>query len=94
MVNYANSIVYKLCCLDHQVEGIYVGSTTSFRKRKANHKRSCTNPSDKDYYQPVYQYIRDNGDWENWTMIIIRRYPYFTDKHQLRAKESKYIVKL
>ena len=94
MVNYANSIVYKLCCLDPQVEGIYVGSTTSFRKRKANHKRSCTKPSDKDYYQPVYQYIRDNGDWENWTMIIVRKYPHLTDKHQLRQKESKYIIKL
>ena len=94
MVNYANSIVYKLCCLDPKVEGIYVGSTTSFRKRKGNHKRSCTNPSDKDYHQPVYQYIRDNGDWENWTMITIRRYPHCKDKHQLRAKESKYIIKL
>ena len=38
MVNYENSVIYKLCCTDPTVTEVYVGSTTNFRKRKNQHK--------------------------------------------------------
>ena len=42
MVNYENSVIYKLCCTDPTVQDVYVGSTTNVRKRKNQHKE-CVN---------------------------------------------------
>ena len=40
---YSESSIYKLCCKDPTITGMYyVGSTTNFRQRKRQHKHSCT----------------------------------------------------
>ena len=91
MVNYENSIIYKLCCKDPEVEEIYVGSTTNFRRRKCLHKSRCMNES--VYDTPVYQFIRANGNWVNWDMVEVKRVKC-RDKQHLHRKERKYIEKL
>jgi len=73
--DYSKALVYKLCCLDPTIKEIYVGSTTSFTKRKYKHKHSCKN--EKQY--KVYQYIRANGNWENWNMVLIEYFPCETE---------------
>jgi len=76
MPKYENSIIYKLChCNDLENENIYIGSTTNFRIRKNRHKNSCNNEKDKKYNYPVYQFIRENGGWDEWQMIPIEVYP-------------------
>jgi len=90
MPNYSNSIIYKLCCKDLSIQDIYVGSTTNFRIRKCAHKNNCNNESGKKYNIPVYQFIRDNGGWENWDMIQIEAYQA-TDKRNLETRERYYI---
>jgi predicted GIY-YIG superfamily endonuclease len=74
MVNYNNSIIYKLCCKDPEITEIYVGSTTNFYRRKQKHKSTCNNSNDKGYNLNIYQFIRDNGGWENWQMVEVERY--------------------
>jgi len=72
--DYSNTIIYKLCCNDITIKDIYIGHTTNFTKRKSHHKSSCFNNNDKKYNQYVYQFIRNNGGWENWSMIQIQEH--------------------
>lgn len=72
-IDYSNTTIYKLCCNDPTVTDVYVGHTTEFTKRKYSHKIRCNNPSDAKYHLNVYQFIRDHGGWENWSMIEIER---------------------
>ena len=93
MVNYSKGLIYKLCCNDPTVTDIYVGSTTNFSRRKAEHKYSCNNEDAKAYNTLVYKFIRENGSWVNWSMVLVREYET-TSKQKLKRKERKYIDKL
>ena len=93
MVNYSKGLIYKLCCNDPTVTDIYVGSTTNFSRRKAEHKYSCNSEDAKGYNTLVYKFIRENGSWVNWSMVLVREYET-TSKQKLKRKERKYIYKL
>ena len=45
-----------------------------------------TLPRDEDYNLKVYQFIRENGGWDQWEMILIEKYPC-DDVDQARARE-------
>jgi hypothetical protein len=85
--------LYKLCCLDPEVKDIYVGSTRSFRQRKNMHKHNCNTPTDKAYNFYVYQFIREHGGFQNWSMISIFTGEFET-KHEMHRKEREYIEEL
>jgi len=68
---YENTMFYKLCCKDIDITEIYVGHTVNFMDRRKRHKCCCTNMNSDRYNMFVYQYIRENGGWENWSMILI-----------------------
>ena len=72
-INYDNTVFYEIVCKNVNIKERYVGHTTNFIKRKANHKSDCTNVNSKKYNLYVYQFIRENGDWKNWDMIEIER---------------------
>jgi len=75
--DYNNTVMYKLShkdCDDNN-NFIYVGHTTHFIERKANHKSCCNNENYKLHNNTLYKYIRENGGWENWDMILIENYP-------------------
>lgn len=72
---YEKAVIYKLCCLDPEIKECYVGSTCNLYLRKSQHKHSCNNPNDKYYNFKVYQFIRENGGWNNWQMILLEQYP-------------------
>tara|TARA_R110002096_G_scaffold430621_1_gene644748 strand:+ start:858 stop:1325 length:468 start_codon:yes stop_codon:yes gene_type:complete len=73
MVNYNNSMIYKLCCKDLSVTDVYVGSTTNFTRRKTQHRHnSNSSPKYKEHDYKVYKFIRANGGWENWDMVLIK----------------------
>ena len=73
MPNYNQSHIYKLCCKDTEIKEIYIGSTINFTRRKCAHKTDCHNINSDKYHLKVYQFIRENGGWENWTMILIEK---------------------
>ena len=91
--NYAQSCIYKLCCKNPLVKEEYVGSTTSFRKRKNQHKTVCTNEKDKRFNCRVYKHIRANGGWENWDMVEVANVDAI-DKRDLERIERTYIESL
>ena len=69
--DYSNTTIYKLCCNDPTITEIYIGHTTNFTQRKHSHKTSCCNENDNKYKQYVYEFIRNNGGWDNWNMVQI-----------------------
>ena len=85
--------MYKLCCLDQSINDIYIGHTTDFTKRKNKHKSSCCNENTKDYNLKVYQFIRENGGWENWSMIQIEEYPC-NNNREAEARETYWMKEL
>lgn len=89
-INYSKSIIYRICCKDASISDEYVGSTTDKKSRKANHKISCNNQYNKNYNLPVYQFIRENGGFDNFDFIILEEYPC-ENKIQLKQKERYWI---
>ena len=84
-IDYSKSFIYKLCCNDLSITDIYVGSTTNFKNRKAEHKSASKIKNTK-----VYKFIRDNGNWENWDMVLIDEVNC-SCKLELLKKEREYM---
>lgn len=93
MPDYSKTIIYKLCCNDTSIEDIYVGSTCNFSKRKNSHKSDCNNENNKNYNYKVYKFIRDNGNFENWSMYQIEAKPV-ENKREKETLERQWIEKL
>jgi len=87
-LDYQNSVIYKICCKDPEIKDIYVGSTTSFKRRMSHHKSRCNNEKSRDYNYPVYRFIRDHGGFDNWSVVKIRDVEC-KDKYDLIAEERK-----
>ena len=71
LIDYSNTIIYKIFCKDVTVKDIYVGHTTNITKRKYQHKTASKNETND---LKIYKVIRDNGGWDNWNMIEIAKY--------------------
>ena len=91
-IDYSKAVIYKIVCNDLTIKEAYYGSTTDFIKRKWNHKTCCNNAKSKEYNIPKYQFIRENGGWNNWKMILIKEYPC-DNKRQLEAEERRIMEK-
>jgi hypothetical protein len=93
MPDYTKGVIYKLCCKDVNISEIYVGSTINFKSRKDKHRQSCNNENNKGYNLSVYQYIRENGGFNNWDMILIESYPS-ENKRELEKRERYWMEEL
>ena len=92
-IDYSNTVFYKLVCRDITILDLYVGHTTDFKARKSRHKSDCYNSNNKGYVYKVYTFIRNNGGWENWDMVIIQRRSC-VDEHEAHTIERGYIETL
>jgi len=73
--NYTNNINYKFVCNDLTVTDVYVGHTTNFKNRKNQHKFRCNTLGNPRYHLKIYETMRNNGGWLNWSMIEIEKFP-------------------
>jgi hypothetical protein len=89
-IDYSNIVIYKIVCNDLSITDCYVGHTTDFIRRKQSHKYFCTNENNKkkNNYK-VYATIRKNGEWDNYCMIEIEKYPC-KDANEASAKEREW----
>ena len=87
---YEKGKIYKLCCKDPTITEIYIGSTLNQYRRKHAHKNNSNNPNSRMYNYYVYQFIRENGGFENWDLVILEEYPT-ENKNELVWKEREYI---
>ena len=90
--DYSKTVIYKLVNYDHP-ELVYVGSTTSFKHRKSQHKTSSTNPSNAKYNRKLYENIRKYGGWDSWSMIQICEFPC-ANRRESEKEEDKYLIEL
>jgi hypothetical protein len=93
-MNYSNNCVYKICCNDINITDCYVGSTTNLIERRRHHKCACNNENNKHYNYNVYKFIRDNGGWGNWTVVLVESYPECKSKEELLKFERYHMEKL
>ncbi len=86
-INYDNACIYQF-----EKEGIvyYVGSTTNFTNRKSQHRCNTINPNNKKHNLPIYIFIRANGGWDAFKMILIENYKC-NDVNELTAREQHFI---
>ena len=90
---YEKGKIYKLCCKDANITDIYVGSTVNQYRRKHAHKSTCNNTNSNNYNFYVYQFIRENGGFENWDLVILEEYSA-QNKGELSWKEREWIERL
>ena len=93
VIDYSNTIIYKITCNDSSVHDTYVGHTTNFVQRKHAHKQSCINTKSANYKCKVYEIIRNNGGWLNWKMEIINFFNC-SNQYEARQKEQEYFLLL
>jgi hypothetical protein len=92
--NYQNTVIYKIVCNDLNIKDLYIGSTVDFKVRKSSHKKNCYDESNKySYNYKIYKIIRDNGGWDNWTMLEIEKYPC-NDNNEARTRERYWFEQL
>ena len=85
--------IYKIVCEDPNVKYRYVGSTRSFRHRKAQHKSNCNNEKPNEYNNKLYTTIRENGGWNNFRMVVIAEVEV-NSKTQAEIIEEEHRLKL
>jgi len=80
---YLNTIIYKIICKDSNITNTYVGLTIDFKERKRQHTKNCINFKKGK----LYDFIRNNGGWDNWEMLVVENYSCLTRKEAgLREK--------
>ena len=85
--------IYKLCCNNPEITDCYVGSTKNEKVRKHNHRVRCNNPNQPNHNLNVYQCIRSNGGWDNWSMIRCEEFK-FNERTELNARERHWLETL
>jgi hypothetical protein len=91
--DFSKTLLYKLVCNDLNITECYVGHTTHFVKRRAEHKSNCNNQNRRHYNYKVYKLIRENGGFDNWTMVQIEEYPC-NNGNEAGARERYWYEKL
>ena len=93
-IDYGKTTFYKIVCNDLNIKDCYVGHTTDFRRRKHQHKRTCYDETDQIHYNIyLYEFIRNNGGWDNFDMVEIST-ECITSSLEARRKEREYIEQL
>jgi len=87
-MDYSKTIMYKIVCNDLSVKDCYVGHTTDMTKRKCSHKSVCNNEKNKGHNLKIYKIIRENGGWDNWSMLLVEKFPC-KDKHEACKRERE-----
>ena len=72
-IDYSNTMFYKIVCNDLSKKELYVGHTTNWNKRKVAHKARCNSALDTHSNLPLYAYIKANGGFDNFSMILIEK---------------------
>jgi hypothetical protein len=87
MTDFSEAVIYGIYCKDKNILENYIGSTHDKKEREQGHKDNCNNENSDGYNYKVYNFIRDNGGWDNWVFIVIERFPC-ENETQLRIQEQ------
>ena len=88
MNKYNKSIIYKIEHVTNP-ELCYIGGTTNFNARKAQHKSRTLNPNDKEHMAYKYKMIRENGGWDMFRMVALKSVNV-NSKRELEMEEEQF----
>jgi len=92
-MDYSKCCIYKIEHIDDE-SLVYVGHTTNFDKRKAQHKINCYYEKDKIKYNlKLYTMIRENGGWDMFKMIKVEKNPC-NDRREAERRETEVMKEL
>jgi len=92
-IDFSKTVIYKICCNDANITDEYIGHTTDIIRRRYDHKSHCNNEKNKQYNLKRYSFIRENGGWFNFSIIIIEEYPC-ENVNEARIRERYWIEQL
>ncbi len=84
--------VYVIKCKDENITDCYVGSTINICSRKKQHKSDCNNQNTKAYNYKVYEFIRKNGGFDNFTVEIIKEIEVENKKELKHHEAEQYTI--
>lgn len=82
-------IIYEIVCKDATIVDRYIGSTIKFQKRLILHKSRSNNINGKCCSNNLYNFIRNNGGWDNFSMNTLEKY-IFDNIICLKERERLY----
>ena len=88
--NFNQARIYKITCNLPTINEIYIGSTANYEERCIKHRTHCHNVNHPSYGYKVYNYIRANGGFGNFTIDVIEHYPC-ANKTAMRIREQYWI---
>ena len=88
-IDYSKGMIYKIACNDPEIKDCYVGSTTDLARRRRFHADKCRKQSN----EYLYEKIRENGGWGNWSVVLVESYPC-SNSEELKARTHFYIREL
>ena len=89
-IRYENGVIYMIKHKTDDTKEFYIGSSFEFKARCRKHKTVCNNENSTKYNYKLYQYIRENGNWNEWDIILLYDYPC-KNKYQLELEEQRAI---
>ena len=84
---YNQTTFYLIKSKDENINDCYIGHTTNLYMRQANHKSSCK----KKKNTKLYNFINENGGWNNWEMLIIEKDVIFNSQLKAVEREQYYL---
>jgi len=84
-----NMSIYIIRSKDLSLHDCYIGSCKDIYNRRKVHKYNCYNENTRSYNFKLYQFIRANGGWSNFTMEELCK----CDVERLSQVEQYYIDK-
>ena len=93
-IDWSKTLIYKIISKDINYDFIYIGSTTDFSRRLREHKSSCNNEKSEKYNYVLYKFIRENGGFDNFNMILVEKYTECKDRLEARKREQYCIDEL
>ena len=89
MPNYNNTVIYMIYKPNSDLK-TYVGHTTNFKVRLRLHRSRYNRKGSMHCDTPLYNYMRENGQFDEWTFEIITEYPC-NSKREAEKKEQYFI---
>ena len=83
--DFSNCYIYYILDKDGVVH--YVGSTSNLNSRRSKHKYNCNHEYCKEYNLDIYQYIRNNGGFDNFQITPVRKIENVNNKTELLIAE-------
>jgi len=80
--------VYKIVCKDPSITEFYIGSTNNLDRRIIEHESICNNFNNPKSNLKVYKFIRENGGFANWDIIVEQETPNYDIKNRFITEQS------